>query len=301
MLQAGPVLISTIAPPAPLTGMPGSDVMRSTPANRTPIAAPARAHSSTTDGHSRPIAESLSYPRLSLMTFLIWTITPLGGTDNKDIPPEVLAHGLEIIVCELIPGPDDLLSSYYTYIAPNGQHLFHFTKRIIRRSPPNFGLGSYHATEWLPDTAEMGKRFFCGIGFRGLGNIEFKRDPRDGQLKLIEVNARFTAAQELLVRAQMDIAWIVYLHVTGGVVPTVNGFKEHLRLWYFLDDFDAYRDLRALGQLSFLSWVRSISSPQVLPYFSFHDPKPALAKGWNTLQTRVLKRRFVGATPFDIA
>lgn len=206
---------------------------------------------------------------------------------------EAVAHGVEVIVCELIPGPDDLLSSYYTYIAPNGQHLFHFTKRIIRRSPPNFGLGSYHATEWLPDTAEMGKRFFRGIGFRGLGNVEFKRDPRDGQLKLIEVNARFTAAQELLVRAQMDIAWIVYLHVTGGGVPSANGFKEHLRLWYFLEDFDSYRDLRALGQLSFLSWVRSVARPQVLPYFSLHDPKPAVVKGWNTLQTRILKRRHV--------
>lgn len=214
---------------------------------------------------------------------------------------EVAAHGLEVIVCELIPGPDDLLSSYYTYIAPNGQHLFHFTKRIIRRSPPNFGLGSYHATEWLPETAEMGRRFFCGIGFRGLGNIEFKRDPRDGQLKLIEVNARFTAAQELLVRAEMDIAWIIYLHLTGGAVPTLNGFKENLRLWYFLDDFDAYRDLRALGQLSFLGWIRSISRPQVLPYFSLNDPMPALAKGWNTVQTRVLKRRFVGVPTVGIA
>jgi predicted ATP-grasp superfamily ATP-dependent carboligase len=201
---------------------------------------------------------------------------------------EVVAHRLEVIVCELIPGPDDLLSSYYTYITPDGRHLFHFTKRIIRRSPPNFGLGSYHATEWLPETAEMGKRFFCEIGFRGLGNIEFKRDPRDGQLKLIEVNARFTAAQELLVRAKMDIAWIIYLHVTGGVVPAVNGYKEHLRLWYFLEDFDSFRDLNALGQLSFLSWVRSVARRQVLPYFSLHDPKPAVAKGWNTLATRIL-------------
>jgi predicted ATP-grasp superfamily ATP-dependent carboligase len=204
---------------------------------------------------------------------------------------EAVAHRVEVIVCELIPGPDDLLSSYYTYIAPDGQHLFHFTKRIIRRSPLNFGLASYHATEWLPDTAEMGKRFFRGINFRGLGNVEFKRDPRDGQLKLIEVNARFTAPQELLVQAEMDIGWIIYLHVTGGVVPPANGFKEHLRLWHFLDDFDAYRDLRALGQLSFASWVRSVARPQVLPYFSLRDPKPAVAKGWNTFRTRVLKRR----------
>jgi predicted ATP-grasp superfamily ATP-dependent carboligase len=219
----------------------------------------------------------------------LFTVRDAGELRSK--VAEAVAHGVEIIVCELIPGPDDLLSSYYTYIAPDGQHLFHFTKRIIRRSPPNFGLASYHATEWLPETAEMGKRFFRGIGFRGLGNIEFKRDPRDGQLKLIEVNARFTAPHELLVRAQMDIGWIIYLHVTGGIVPPANGFKEHLRLWHFLDDFDAYRDLRALGQLSFLSWVRSVARPQVLPYFSLHDPTPALARGWSTLQTRVLKGR----------
>ena len=36
---------------------------------------------------------------------------------------------------------------------------------------------------------------------------------------------------------------------------------------------------------------RSVARPQVLPYFSFRDPKPAVAKGWNTFQTRVLKRR----------
>jgi D-aspartate ligase len=203
---------------------------------------------------------------------------------------EALAHGLQIMVCELIPGPDDLLSSYYTYIDRRGNELFHFTKRIIRRSPPNFGPGAYHATQWLPETAAMGQRFFRGIGFRGLGNIEFKRDPRDGQLKLIEVNARFTAAQELLVRAKMDIAWIIYAHLTGIFVPPPNGYTEHLRLWYCMDDFDAYRDLRALGAITLPQWIRSVARPQVVPYFSLRDPQPALAKGWNTFQRRVLRR-----------
>ena len=30
----------------------------------------------------------------------------------------------------------------------------------------NFGQASYHATQWLPETAEMGRRFFNAIGFR---------------------------------------------------------------------------------------------------------------------------------------
>ena len=78
-----------------------------------------------------------------------------------------LEHGLEIMVVEMIPGPDDLLNSYYTYIDRDGRYLFHFTKRIIRRYPINRGGACYHITEWLPETAELGRKLFDGIAFAG--------------------------------------------------------------------------------------------------------------------------------------
>lgn len=203
---------------------------------------------------------------------------------------EIINAGLEIMVCEFIPGPDDMLSSYYTYIDADGNHLFDFTKRILRRSPVNFGRGTYHITEWNPETAALGKKYFKGTGFRGLGNIEFKWDKRDGQLKVIEVNARFTAAQELLVRSGMDIAWIIYNHIIGKDVSQADGFREGMRLWNFADDFDAFRELHARGELSFVDWLRSIAHHQVLPYFSASDPMPAFSKGWHSFRRRVLRR-----------
>ena len=200
---------------------------------------------------------------------------------------EVLAHDLQIMVCELVPGPDEMLSSYYTYIDAADQHLFHFTKRMIRRAPVNFGGGCYHRTEWVPETAEMGQRFFRGIHFRGLGNIEFKRDLRDGRLKVIECNARFTAAQELLVRAGIDIAWVVYQHLTGGEVPRITAYREDMRLWYPRDDFDAFRELNARGELSIGAWLKSVAHPQVFPFWSWRDPVPALARGWKRNSRRL--------------
>jgi len=202
---------------------------------------------------------------------------------------DALSHDLQVMVCELVPGPDTLLSSYYTYIDQDERHLFHFTKRVIRRSPPNFGGASYHVTEWLPETAEMGQRFFRGMGFRGLGNIEFKRDPRDGQLKVIEVNARFTAAQELLVRSGMDIGWIVYNHTIGGEASPVEGYREQLRMWYPLRDFEALRQLRARGEITVPGWLRSVAYPQVLPFFSASDPMPSLVELWRAVSKRALK------------
>jgi predicted ATP-grasp superfamily ATP-dependent carboligase len=189
---------------------------------------------------------------------------------------QVRERGLDAMVCEIIPGPDSLLSSYYTYLDGRGEHLFHFTKRVLRRYPMNQGGGCYHVTEWLPETAELGQRFFRGIGFRGLGNIEFKRDPRDDTLKVIECNARFTAAQWLLVRAGIDIAHLIYCHVTGRPVPTVSRYREHRRLWYPLEDYWAFRELQAQGLLTAWGWLRSVLRPHVTPYFTLGDPVPSL-------------------------
>jgi len=201
-----------------------------------------------------------------------------------------LQQGLRMIVSEFIPGPDTLLSSYYTHIDEQEHHLFHFTKRMIRRSPPKIGRGCYHVTEWLPETAEMGERFFRGIGFRGLGNIEFKRDPRDGVLKVIECNARFTECQELLTRSGMDIAFIIYQHLTRGSVHETNGYRDDVRLWYPELDLDSFLVLRREGQLTFPQWVKSIAKSQCLPYFSLADPWPGITRSWKSVRTRVGRR-----------
>lgn len=205
----------------------------------------------------------------------------------------VLSADLPFMLCEYIPGPDSLLSSYYTYIDDNAKEYFSFTKRIIRRSPKNFGRGSLHATEWLPETAEAGRRFFRGIDFRGLGNVEFKRDPRDGKLKVIECNARFTAAQEHVFQSGVDIAGLIYRHLTGQPCPQFGGYREHLYYWYWDDDFDAYRDLRKSGELNFFEWFRSWQHPKVFPYWSFIDIQPFLFMLREKLLPRIT-RQFIG-------
>lgn len=189
-----------------------------------------------------------------------------------------LDAGLAFMVTEMIPGPDSLLSSYYTYLTPQGEALFHFTKRVLRRYPVNEGGATFHITEWLPRTAEAGLRFFQGIGFRGLGNVEFKLDRRDGKLKLIECNARFTAAQALVARAGLDTAWLAYTRALGGETPAVVGFREKLYLWSPKADYRAFRQLRRQGKLTTFTWLKSLARPKLTPYFHPADPLPALVR-----------------------
>lgn len=210
-------------------------------------------------------------------------------SDFREKAKKVFEEDLEFMICELIPGPDTLLSSYYTHIDKDGNELFHFTKKVIRRFKPNFGAGCYHITEWLPDTAEMGNKFFRGLGFTGLGNVEFKYDTRDNQLKIIECNARFTAAQELLVRSGMDIAWILYKYLSTGERDAPASYKNYVRLWYPIQDYGSFRELKKGGQITTWGWIKSIAHRQVFPRLKFSDPVPFLV---NIKRERLLERIF---------
>ena len=189
-------------------------------------------------------------------------------------------HGIAIFVVEMIPGPDALLSSYYTYCTRDGRRLLDFTKSVIRRWPVNRGNACYHKTGWLPETAAAGRKFFEGAGLLGLGNIEFKRDLRDGKLKVIEVNARFTAAQELLRRAGVPIDLIIYCHLTGQEAPMSKHTEKELRLWYPVRDFLGFIELWKRGELSFWGWLKSVARPgHVFPLASLTDPLPMFGAG----------------------
>ena len=193
-------------------------------------------------------------------------------------------RGHKVMVVEMIPGPDSLLSSYYTYRTVGGKLLYDYTKSIIRRWPVNRGGACFHQSEWLPETAEMGRRMFDGIGWQGIGNVEFKRDLRDGQLKIIEVNGRLTAGHPLVTLGGAPIDLIIYSHLTGQELPHFESYSQALRLWDPLRDFMAFLQLRKSGELSLRGWLRSVLAQKiVLPFFSFDDPRPGLAEAMGLL------------------
>ncbi len=197
---------------------------------------------------------------------------------------EVAAHGIPVVLLEFIPGPDDRLCSYYTYLDGTGEPLFHFTKRILRRYPPNMGGATYHITDWSPEVAELGLRLFRHVKLRGLANVEFKRDERDGRLKLIECNARFTAGNPLVAASGFDLGAFVYNRLTGRPQARLREYRRGLRLWSPYEDFLSCLELRARGELTLPAWLWSVLRPQTFPLFAWDDPLPALATAWARLR-----------------
>lgn len=220
----------------------------------------------------------------------------LGHTvdEARDLGRRLLDDGVAFMLCDMIPGPDRASCSYYTYRDEGGAELLGLTKSCVRRFPVNKGRGTYQMTEHLPDIAELGRRFFDAVDYRGFGNLEFKRDARDGVPKVIECNNRFTAVQAQLVRAGADAALMTYADVVGEPLDKIEGCRPGVAMWSPRGDRRAFMQARASTGETWIDWAREIASHEtVFPVFTLSDPIPALTlagRGMVDLGRRALGR-----------
>jgi D-aspartate ligase len=213
-------------------------------------------------------------------------------------PSELRAHlgrtvelGLEMLVTEIIPGPESRTWTYSTYLDERGEPLFDLTRIKLRSFPVRFGNASFTRTRWHPEVAEAGLRFLRGVGLVGMAHVEFKLDPRDGELKLIECNHRFVNVQELLRRSGLDVAPVAYARALGRPEPPMGRWREDVRLWFPAQDLLAATEYRRDGELTWAGWVRSLARPPVyLPYLALDDPGPSV----RAVSQRLWGRRLLG-------
>jgi len=207
------------------------------------------------------------------------------GSERKLIPvhspQELMAQwsalrssGLELLAIELIPGHDTQLYSLYTYLREDGSPLYLYTKRKLRQFPVHHGIGSLHEGINRPDVAALGLFLLKGVGHRGFAHVEFKEDPRDGRLKLIEVNPRCTVALQLVVASGIDAPSLAYRETLGERISLQPPRTHRKKLLFFEQDYEAFRSHQREGQLSWRRWLMSLWGTNVFGIFAWDDPWP---------------------------
>ncbi|MCH8033929.1 MAG: hypothetical protein IH950_09275 [Bacteroidetes bacterium] len=188
----------------------------------------------------------------------------------------------DLIVTEMIPGVgENQFQSYFSYLDENGIPLLHFTKRKPRQYPIYSGNGTYQTIgDWNPQVAELGLKFMQGAGYLGLGCVEFKLDPRDGILKLMECNPRLTNSTELIIRSGFDIALFVYNRLVGRELPPYENYDKGASLIRPVRDFLSFREAHRIGKITWKSWLKSVAKRHYFEAFSWKDPLPSLMLGF---------------------
>lgn len=127
-------------------------------------------------------------------------------------------------VFDLIPGRDDQIFAYCLYVDRAGRPSRGVTVRKLRQSPPGFGVARVaEAVADRPGLADQTIALLDRIGFTGMAAAEFKRDPRDGSYRFIEVNGRSVIYNALLRRAGLDMAAMATSDLEGTLAPARPG------------------------------------------------------------------------------
>ncbi|HEV8248978.1 MAG TPA: hypothetical protein VGQ15_03310 [Gaiellaceae bacterium] len=129
------------------------------------------------------------------------------------------ARPYDPLVQELIPGGDDELYTLGSYLDRTGEPLAVFSGRKLRQTPPSVGTCRVGEAVWVDAVVEQGLALLRGLGFRGLSQVEFKRDPRDGVYKLIEVNPRLFQWHGLAAACGVDLPKVAYFDLLGTPLP----------------------------------------------------------------------------------
>lgn len=100
----------------------------------------------------------------------------------------------------------------------------------LRYFPPSGGSGALFVTVKYPAAADLGIRLLKGLGWVGYGDIDFILDPRDGELKIMEVNPRLSAPVKICFEAGVDIAEMLLRFALGMEIPEVLEYRENIYL-----------------------------------------------------------------------
>ena len=181
----------------------------------------------------------------------------------------------EVIVQEMIPGGGEQQYAYCAFFREGGP-VASMTVRRRRQHPSDFGRAStFVETISMPELAEPSCRFLAAIGYYGLAELEYKRDPRDGVCKLLDVNARTWGYHSVGGPAGVDFPYLLFRDQIGAPVAEAQAQPGVRWIRLSTDVPNALRDIRA-GRLRPGEYLRSLRGVHAEAVFSVRDPLPGL-------------------------
>jgi predicted ATP-grasp superfamily ATP-dependent carboligase len=178
-----------------------------------------------------------------------------------------------LIVQELIP--DDGTNQFsYCAFCDRGEPLVVMAARRTRQSPRKAGTGTFVETLEPQPFEQDAATLLRSLGYTGLVEIEFMRDPRDGSFRLIDFNPRIWTWHALGTPAGADFALAAFLHANGLPVPRQRAAAGHSWLYLLRDTPSALADIRD-GVLSPATYLRQVIGASSRATMAWDDPLPS--------------------------
>lgn len=168
----------------------------------------------------------------------------------------------------------------------NGQCVSYFMHERLREYPFTGGASTCARSIYDDKLKKTGIKLLDSLNWNGIAMVEYKKDEKSGEFKLIEINPKIWGSFELSIKCGVDfIQDLISLTQKGNIIQRKNYARNKRFQWIF-----SYKgDLDRLKQRKrdSLYVISDILNPSVFNELSFKDFKP------NSLQIKAWMKRLI--------
>lgn len=180
-----------------------------------------------------------------------------------------------LMVQQFIPGGSESVWMFNGYLDRDGECRLGVVGRKIRQAPPSTGATTLGEVVRNDAVVELAVRFLQAVGYRGIVDMGFRFDARDGTYRLLDVNPRIGSSFRLFVASNgLDVARALYRDLTDQPVPEARAV-EGRRWWVENQDLGTIWRMFRSGDLSPWRVPGSLRGVREAAWFAGDDLRPA--------------------------
>lgn len=198
------------------------------------------------------------------------------ATEAADLIRRVLAVMSDVVVQEWIEGPDSSIYFCLQYLDKRGQVAGSFSGRKIRSWPPQVGgtASCVAAPEVHEELSDMTARFFQAAGVIGMASMEYKRDARSHEFRMVEPTIGRTDYQEEVATLNgVNLPYVAWCSELDLPFPA-PAMRERPVVWRVRSE--DVQSAAAQGQSPTQGWPRGAQVADAL--WRWRDPMPGVVQ-----------------------
>ena len=216
-----------------------------------------------------------------------------GTTESRGLryvnsPEELARRDLAgAVVQEYVPGVGYGFYALYC----RGEPRSCFMHRRIREYPITGGPSTAAESLYDERLRELGQRLLTALQWHGVAMVEFKRDARDGEYTLMEINPKFWGSLDLSLACGVDFPYRAIRMAMDGDIERDETYRVGVRYhWLFPDEVLHV----ASNPRATLPVLRDCFNSSVRGNIDWRDPGPTLFQVGMTA-VKLISRAFTGS------
>ena len=209
--------------------------------------------------------------------------------EEPDVDRIIAEMGHVPVAQEFVPGVECGFFALFDY----GEPVVTFQHRRVRSYTYAGGASVYRESVNVPELERIGTDLLSHLEWHGPAMVECKRDHRDGQFKLMEINPRFWGSLPLACTAGVEFPYLYYLLAKGVRPQGFGGYRTGVGSHVLRGEVSYLNSVlrreydhveRPTTPAALWAILRSLYDQPHFDYFDLRDPGPFVKDFRNNLE-----------------